>query len=320
MNHVLITGGSGFVGSHLIRAIYNTNKVVVVDDLSNSLLANLGPENGEIRRNVVFHRENILNKAALEGILEKEDIDTCIHLAARISVQESIMNPSPTVETNILGTHLLLECCAKKSIKNFVFASTGAVYGEPKKLPITELHELNPISPYGASKASGEILVSSYRNTNKIPNAISLRFFNIYGKRQNPEYAGVITKFAERLSQGLSPIIYGNGEQTREFVSVNDVINAIILAANSQNLRVSPVFNVATGMPISINELARLMIKVSGIEIEPVYQDERIGDIKNAQVDTAKIHDNLGFRPKTILEDGLRSLFSEFMTQRHILE
>ena len=320
MKNVLVTGGAGFVGSHLIRAIFNSHKVVVIDNLSNSSLDNLGPENGNIRRNVIFHRQNILNKAAIEGVLEKEDIDTCIHLAARISVQESIKNPSSTVETNILGTHILLDCCAKKSVKNFIFASTGAVYGEPKKLPITELHELNPISPYGASKASGEVLVSSYRNTNKIPNAISLRFFNIYGKRQNPEYAGVITKFAERLSQGLSPIIYGNGEQTREFVSVNDVINAIILAANSQNLRVSPVFNVATGIPISINELARMMINASGKKFEPVYQDERIGDIKNARVDTSKIRANLGFRPKTLLEDGLQSLLSEFTPQKLILE
>ena len=224
------------------------------------------------------------------------------------------------METNILGTHILLDCRARKSVKNFVFASTGAVYGEPKKLPITELDELNPISPYGASKASGEALVSCYRNTGKIPNAISLRFFNIYGKRQNPEYAGVITKFAERLSQGLSPIIYGNGEQTREFVSVNDVINAIILAANSQNFSVSPIFNVVTGIPISINELAKMMIKASGMKIEPIHEDERIGDIRNAQVDTAKIRDNLGFRPKTQLEDGLRSLFSEFTPQRLVLK
>ena len=320
MKNVLITGGTGFVGSHLIRAIFNSHKVVVVDDLSNSSLANLGHENGDIRRNVVFLRENILNKSAIESVLEKEDIDTCIHLAARISVQESIKNPTFTVETNILGTHILLDCCARKSVKNFVFASTGAVYGEPKKLPITELDELNPISPYGASKASGEALVSCYRNTGKIPNAISLRFFNIYGKRQNPEYAGVITKFAERLSQGLSPIIYGNGEQTREFVSVNDVINAIILAANSQNFSVSPIFNVATGIPISINELAKMMIKASGMKIEPIHEDERIGDIRNAQVDTAKIRDNLGFRPKTQLEDGLRSLFSEFTPQRLVLK
>jgi UDP-glucose 4-epimerase len=315
MNTVLITGGAGFVGSHLVAAIYDSKRVIVIDDLSNGSLRNLGPEKGEIRRKIVFYHQSILNAAALEDILKKEDIDTCIHLAARISVQDSIVNPGSTVTTNILGTHLLLEACARRSVKNFVFASTGAVYGEPKKLPIVEHDELNPLSPYGASKVSGEALVSSYRNTNKIPNALSLRFFNIYGKRQSPQYAGVITKFAERLSKGLPPIIYGDGEQTREFVSVNDVVNAIVLAAGSKKIDVTPVFNVATGIPITISDLARLMTKEFRVDIDPIYEDERIGDIKNAKVDITKIRETLGYKPQTILHEGLRSMLSELIPQ-----
>jgi len=316
MENVLITGGTGFVGSHLVRAIYKNAKVVVVDDLSNSSLTNLGPEDGEIRQNVIFHRQNIVNKLAIEDILESEQIDTCIHLAAKISVQESIKNPGPTVETNILGTHLLLEACSNKSVKNFILASTGAVYGEPKTLPIIEHHELNPISPYGASKAAAEALVSCFRNTGKIPNAISLRFFNIYGERQNPEYAGVITKFAERLTEGRAPVIYGDGKQTREFVSVRDIVRAIISATRGENIDVSPVFNVATGTPISINELALLMIKIFEIDVKPIYEDERTGDIKHASVDIHKIHNALSFDPEASLEEGLTSLLSQFAKQR----
>jgi UDP-glucose 4-epimerase len=319
MENVLITGGTGFVGSHLVRAIYKNAHVVIVDDLSNSSLANLGPEDGEIRQNVVFHRQSIINRSVIEDILEREHIDTCVHLAAKISVQESIRNPGPTVETNILGTHLLLEACASKSVKNFILASTGAVYGEPKTLPIHEHQELNPISPYGASKAAGEVLVSCYRNTGKIRNAISLRFFNIYGERQNPEYAGVITKFAERLSDGLAPIIYGDGEQTREFVSVGDIVRAIIMATRGENIGVSPVFNVATGIPISINELANLMIKLFRIDVQPIYEEERIGDIKHASVDIHKIHDALGFNPETPLAEGLGLLLSQFTKQRIVV-
>lgn len=319
MENVLITGGTGFVGSHLVRELYKKNNVVVVDDLSNSSLANLGSEDGEIRQNVVVHRQNIINKSAIEDILERGHIDTCVHLAAKISVQESIRNPGPTVETNILGTHLLLEACANKSVKNFILASTGAVYGEPKTLPILEHHELNPISPYGASKAAAEHLVSCYRNTRKIRNAISLRFFNIYGERQNPEYAGVITKFAERLSNGLPPIIYGDGEQTREFVPVRDIVRAIIAATRGENISVSPVFNVATGIPISINELANLMIKLFGIDVQPIYKEERVGDIKHASVDIRKMHYALGLNPKTPLEEGLGSLLSHFTKQRIIV-
>ena len=155
-----------------------------------------------------------------------------LHSSCRkISVTESVTNPSDTLDVNILGTLNVLEACSKSGVRKLVFASSAAAYGEPRTFPISEDHVLNPLSPYGASKAAAEVLISSYRNLNKIPNAISLRFFNVYGIGQSIEYAGVITKFHERLSKGEAPIIFGDGEQTRDFVSVNDVVDAILLAS-----------------------------------------------------------------------------------------
>ena len=229
----------------------------------------------------------------------------------KISVTESVTNPSDTLDVNILGTLNVLEACSKSGVRNLVFASSAAAYGEPRTFPISEDHVLNPLSPYGASKAAAEVLVSSYRNLNKIPNAISLRFFNVYGIGQSIEYAGVITKFQERLSEGEAPIIFGDGEQTRDFVSVNDVVDAILLAAETREkpISLSPaVFNIATGTSTSINQLAQLMIKLSKQDVKIIYQAPKEGDIKFASVDTTRAGQVLRFTPKESLELGLESL------------
>lgn len=305
MNQILVTGGAGFIGQHLLKRLSQLNcKIGVIDNLSN---ANKNFQNNDIS----FHKEDIRNKDSILDIFKREKIDTCIHLAAKISVSDSITNPYDTLDVNIKGTLNVLEACSNSEVKNFVFASSAAAYGEPKKLPISEDHILDPLSPYGASKVAGEVLVSSYGNFGKIQNAISLRFFNVYGEGQTLEYAGVITKFAERLSKGLRPIIYGDGQQTRDFVSVNDVVNAILLAAESENKISSSaahVFNVASGKSISINDLAKAMIRISGLDLDPVYEEERKGDIKYAAVDTTRSKSILGFVSKEELEPGLKQL------------
>ena len=200
----------------------------------------------------------------------------------------------------LMGRLTLLEACSKNNVNNFVFASSAAVYGEPKNWPISESHILNPLSPYGASKVAGEALVSCYRNLNQIQNTLSLRFFNIYGKGQSPQYAGVITKFTERLSQRLPPIIYGDGNQTRDFISVNDVVNAILLAAklndedNSNNAS-NMTLNIATGRPIRIKDLARLMIKIFRSDLDPIFLEAKKEDIVNNYADITKSKEQLGF-------------------------
>jgi UDP-glucose 4-epimerase len=318
MNQVLVTGGAGFIGQHLLKRLSQLDcKITVIDNLSNG---NENFQNDNISKsdnsnnNISFHKEDIRNKYSILDIFKRERIDTCIHLAARISVSDSITNPYDTLDVNIRGTLNVLEACSNNKVKNFVFASSAAAYGEPKKLPISEDHVLDPLSPYGASKVAGEVLVSSYGNFGKIQNAISLRFFNVYGEGQTLEYAGVITKFAERLSKGLRPIIYGDGQQTRDFVSVNDVVNAIQLAAESENKISSStslaahVFNVASGKSISINDLAKAMIRISALDLEPVYEEERKGEIKYAAVDTTRSKSILGFVSKEELEPGLKQL------------
>ncbi len=324
MNQILVTGGAGFIGQHLLKRLSQLDcKITVIDNLSNG---NENFQNDNISKsdntnnNISFHKVDIRNKDSVSHIFKRERIDTCIHLAARISVSDSITNPYDTLDVNIGGTLNVLEACSNNKVKNFVFASSAAAYGEPKKLPISEDHVLDPLSPYGASKVAGEVLVSSYGNFGKIQNAISLRFFNVYGEGQTLEYAGVITKFAEQLSKGLRPVIYGDGQQTRDFVSVNDVVNAILLAAESENKISSSspaaVFNVASGKSISINDLAKTMIRISGLALEPLYQEERKGDIKYAAVDTTKSKSILGFAAKEELEPGLKQLMPEPHSQQ----
>ena len=229
----------------------------------------------------------------------------------KVSVSDSISNPNETIDINVNGTISILEACSLNNVSNFVFASSAAVYGDPLKLPLSEDHPTNPLSPYGASKLVGEKLASLYVISKKIKNGTSLRFFNIYGQGQNAEYAGVITKFAERLHHGLPPIIYGDGNNTRDFISVNDVVNAILLSLKA-NKAESTVINIGTGMPISINELAKKMIKSCNLDLDPIYFKAKDKDIIHSYAETSKSKDLLKFEPFYILESGLNEILKSY--------
>lgn len=274
--------------------------VIVVDSLVNP--------NSISGEGSSFYKKDVRDKQAMVDIIKKEKVESCIHLAALISVADSVREPAATIDVNVNGTASLLEACSECRVRNFVFASTGAVYGEPKKFPIQEEHVLDPLSPYGASKVAGEALAASYANCSKIASAISLRFFNVYGEGQSAAYAGVITKFAENLSKNLPPVIYGDGLQTRDFVYVGDVANAIILALEAAANDVSGAYNVATGRSITINDLARTMTDIFELDLDPVYEDERKGDVKFAKVDISKTRRSLGYAPQGKLEDMLATL------------
>jgi UDP-glucose 4-epimerase len=229
MYNVLVTGGAGFIGHHLIKRLSSLDcKITIIDNLSNANSLFLNKIKSAIQasrvsaarfvkindneiNNVSFYAEDIRNKEELIDIFKSEEIDTCIHLASKISVPESITNPGDTIDVNIKGKFNVLEACSKVDVKSFVFASSSAIYGEPKTLPISEKEQLDPLSSYGASKIAGEALVSSFRNTGKIQNAVSIRIFNVFGEESSFGYPGVITKFAERLSASLPPVIYGTG-------------------------------------------------------------------------------------------------------------
>jgi UDP-glucose 4-epimerase len=205
----------------------------------------------------------------------------------------------------------MLEACSQNNVKTFVFASSAAVYGHAKVLlPIPEDHVLEPLSPYGATKIAGESLVNSYKNCGKIKNAVILRFFNVYGEGQSNEYAGVITNFADRLSTGLPPVIYGDGRQTRDFVSVDDVTNILITATvQAEQTGLSSTFNVGTGSPVSINELAKKMSRIFGLDnIEPIYREAKKGDILFSLADTRRLKYILKAQAKINIDDELMKI------------
>lgn len=311
-NNIIVTGGSGFIGRHLVRLLARSgyDRVVVLDRVA--------PAGGEPGRpfvdkdtGVAYYRADIRDRAAVDRIFRGEQPASCVHFAALISVAESVKDPMSTIDVNINGTASVLQACADHGVRNYVFASTGAAYGEPVKFPISEDHPLLPTSPYGATKVAGEMLATSYRNCGKIPNATSLRFFNVYGVGQSAAYAGVITAFANRLSRGLRPVIYGDGLQTRDFVYVEDVARAVVLAIEAGESRgLSGTYNVATGRSVSINELALQMIKIFGFDFEPVYEPERAGDIKYAQVDISAARKALGYSPEGRLEVVLKDMLA----------
>jgi UDP-glucose 4-epimerase len=317
MARILTTGGAGFIGFHLLKKLIakKVGKSVVVDNLSNANhLFNDYVSANESETTFSFYNEDIRNGEAIFNIIKTEKIDTCIHLAAIVSVLDSIINPEYTLDVNINGTFNVLEACSKAKVKNFVFLSSCAVYGRGTILPLSEDQPLEPLSPYGASKAAGEALVSAYIRSKKIHNGISLRLFNVYGEDQNPLYAGAITRFIERLSKGSAPIIYGNGRQTRDFVHVDDVVNAILLAAEFHNNRFelpSYAFNIGTGVPLTITDLANKMISMFELNLRPFYSEAKSGEIQDCYADTTKSYKYLDFLAKEELESGLLPLISK---------
>ncbi|AFU57883.1 NAD-dependent epimerase/dehydratase family, includes UDP-galactose 4-epimerase-like proteins [Candidatus Nitrososphaera gargensis Ga9.2] len=309
MQSILVTGGAGFIGHHLVRRLLQQDyRVVIIDNLSSAKTENI-PRH----QNAVFYKEDVRNMETISDIVKRERIDACIHLAAITSVTESLVFSNEVTDVNVNGTASVLEACTNAGVGSFVFASSAAVYGEAKILPVPEDKELRPISPYGESKVAGEKLVESYQKSGKIPHAISLRFFNVYGEGQNPRYAGVITKFTERLSKGLPPVIYGDGMQTRDFISINDVVDAIMLAIGSGTFG---VFNIGTGKAITINELAKEMMRMFGLDLRPEHQKANHGEILHSCADIKRSSTALGFVARRTLEVELRNIIETNLYQQ----
>ena len=330
-NSILVTGGAGFIGKHLVKKLMSNSQdlglgsLTIVDNLSGQ--DDVGSRKNKetivpSHRNLHFYKEDIRNEKAISNIIKDGEIDTCIHLAALTNVASSIKNPNKTMDINVIGTLKLLESCALNGVKNFIFASSAAAYGKATRLPIRESLVLQPISPYGASKVAGEALVTSFKNMDRIQNAVSLRMFNVYGYNQNPDYADVITVFARRLNRGLPPVINGDGKQTRDFISVSDAADCMILALKvleqrkGQPLSTSSrlpyhVFNVGTGISTSINELATKMLEIYGFDLKPIHTNETVpGEIRYSYADTKLANSYLHFRAKQTLESGLEEIIN----------
>ena len=292
-----VTGGAGFIGSHLTKNLVERgNEVIVIDNLNTGKKQNIE----KISKKIDFFEVDIRDFSAIEDILK--NIDGIFHEAALASVQDSFRIPDEFFDVNVNGTENIFKIAKKLGIK-VVYASSSSVYGNPISIPIKENDDKNPFNPYAKTKLEDDKLAEKYaKNGLKV---IGLRYFNVFGPRQSKEYAGVIRLFLERIQQGLSPLINGDGLQVRDFVYVDDVVNANILAMESDVD--SEFFNIGTGNIISILDLATMIIKFSGLKLKPMHQLAVPGDVKATQADITKAKMMLKWKPTTSIENWLKS-------------
>ncbi len=304
MSLFLITGGAGFIGSHLVTAILERgDEVRVLDNFSTGKREHLKLFNGRAR--VV--EGDVRDRAVVEQLME--DVDYVLHLAAVVSVPQSMRDPALTNEVNVNGTLNVLAAAHKFNVKRVVFSSSCAVYGDNPQLPLSEQSTTQPLSPYAASKLIGEVYCQTYHRAYGLP-TVCLRYFNIYGPRQDPngDYAAVIPKFAQRLKAGQAPLIYGDGHQTRDFVYVGDVVRANLLACE-QPQAIGQIFNIASGQRTSLLDLAALISGLALQPIQPQFAPPREGDILHSRGDGTCAQAQLGFQPTMQLSEGLKQLY-----------
>lgn len=293
-----VIGGAGFIGNNIARLLVKDgNNVKIIDNLHTGKKENLD----DIFEKIEFELIDIRDFSKLKNALK--DIDGIFHQAALTSVPESFFKPEEYFDVNVNGTKNIFKIANELNVKT-VFASSSSVYGDVKSIPIKEDCSRNPINPYGKTKLDKEKLAKEFWEKNS--KIIGLRYFNVYGKGQTGTYAGVISQFLNRLGKKTPPIINGNGSQIRDFVFVEDVAKANLYAMNS-DLQ-SGFFNVGTGKTISILELAKKMISISGLDLEPEFDDELKGDIKESQADTTLIKKMIEWNHEIEIEEGLRKL------------
>lgn len=298
-----MTGGAGFIGSHVVdRLVTEGYGVSVVDNLSTGNLANISRHID--RGSVDFVNADVRDQNAMGKLVH--DVDAVIHLAAIVSVPFSMENPDVTSDVNVEGTRGLLASCVRSGVKKFIFASSSSVYGAPRYLPIDEAHPTCPISPYAASKLEGEQCCQKLTDGSNL-DVVVLRFFNVFGPRQAlNEYSGVITKFIERAEKGQPLVIYGDGSQSRDFVHVTDVADLVLTLLRDGGAQ--GVFNVGYGKAVSISDLAKTVLNLSGRDCEFIHKPPREGDILHSVADPSKARRTFAYAPKTRLEEGLQDL------------
>ena len=294
-----ITGGAGFIGSNLAEELATDNTVIIIDDLSTGREENIASLLQ--KDNVEFIQGSILDLKLLQKSFR--GIDFVFHLAALPSVPRSIEDPRATNEVNITGTLNVLLAARDNNIRKVVYASSSSVYGDTPVLPKSEDMSPNPQSPYALTKLVGEYYCHVFHQIYRLP-TICLRYFNVYGPRQDPnsQYAAVIPRFIARVLRGKPPIIYGDGEQTRDFTYIKDAIQANLIAAEDS---ATGIFNIGRGERISINNLAKTILNIMGKDLQPVYEPPLPGDIRHSLADLSKTR-RMGYNPSYDLEAGLR--------------
>jgi len=297
---ILVTGGAGFIGSHIAEyLVQRGDDVTVLDNLITGSKENLTKINDKIN----FVNGDIRDHKLLEELVS--DTTGVFHEAALASVQQSFSMKDEYIDVNVTGTENIFKLAKEYGFK-IVYASSSSVYGNPKKIPVKEDDERKPINPYAKTKLDGEDLAKKYSEIGV--KVIGLRYFNVFGKRQSKEYAGVIKLFLQRIQQKKSPKINGDGLQTRDFVHIDDVVKANVLAMDSDiNHR---FLNVGSGLPTSVLDLANLIIEVSGLPLEPIHGPELSGDVKATQSDIKLIRKLLNWEPKMKLDDWLTKIIS----------
>jgi len=296
----LVTGGAGFIGSNLVRAIVARGRPVrVLDNFSTGFRENLAEVAGAVEVVEGDVRDPAACRRACEGA------EVVFHLAAVPSVPRSVEHPQECFDANTVGTHNLLMAAREAGVRRFVFAGSSSVYGAGEQLPKRESMPLLPVSPYAAAKAAGELYAATFYRAFGLQ-TVSLRYFNVFGPRQDPSnpYAGVIAAFAARMLRGRPPVIYGDGLQSRDFTFIDNVVHANLLAAEAEAVH-GEVVNIGCGERTDLNTMVGVFNEVLGTDLEPVYEPPRPGDVRHSVADITAARRLLGYEPQVTFREGL---------------
>jgi len=308
MAHYLVTGGGGFIGSNLVKALIARGQHVrVLDNFATGRRQNLAGLENQIDLIEGDMRDPATAERAVDGV------DYVLHQAALGSVPRSVQDPLTSNEVNVNGTLNLLWAAKKSRVKRFVTASSSSIYGNTSQMPKDESMLPNPISPYAVSKLAAERYTLSFNAVYGLP-TVALRYFNVFGPKQDPasQYAAVIPRFITALMKGQSPVIYGDGEQSRDFTYIDNVVQANLLACSAPEAP-GQVMNIACGDRYSLNTLLRFLAEIMGKEVRPVYETERPGDVKHSLASIARAEQILGFSPAINFRDGLKRTVAWFL-------
>jgi len=300
----LVTGGAGFIGSNTVdELVRRGHSVVVLDDLSSGKEDNLA----ESRNKITFIKGSIIDIEVVRKAMHEAEY--VLHLAARTSVPRSVKDPLETNRINIDGTLNVLVAAKELKVKRVVFAASSSAYGETPTLPKVETMQPQPISPYGVTKFVGELYGQTFGRCYGIEN-VSLRYFNIFGPRQDPSspYSGVLAKFCTAFLEDTQPVVFGDGEQTRDFTFVENAVQANLLACEAANVS-GRVFNVGVGARVSLNSVLSELTKITGKTLQAKYDPPRDGDIRDSQADISQAREFLGYDPQVSFEEGLARTF-----------
>jgi UDP-glucose 4-epimerase len=305
----LVTGGAGFIGSHLVDGLLAAGYPVrVLDDLSTGDEANLRRHRGALR----IMRGDLRDRDAVRAAMS--DAQVVFHLAAISSVQRSIVDPVESIDVNVRGAMQVLQMAQESGVRRVILASSAAVYGDSDALPLSEREAPKPLSPYAVHKLACEHLCKVFTQMYGLE-TVALRYFNVYGSRQRPdaEYAAAIPRFVERLRHNEAPVIYGDGEQTRDFIHISDVVRANLLAAESPTA-CGCAINIASGQGASVNEVVRILTELTGATVAPRSEPSQPGDIRESVADIALARELLGFEPHVSLREGLALMVDQQRT------